>query len=93
MEVIRLIKWDNVAPGFVPMSFKAPYNLNPADPASTNGLYYYGTVTVTNAPLTESYSNDLRMIKIDLTWTSGGVTKSRQMTTFTSQFGLQRYIY
>src|SRR5262245_33854388 len=26
MEVIRLIKWDNVAPGFIPTTFTAPYD-------------------------------------------------------------------
>src|SRR5688572_20403890 len=26
MEVIRLIKWDDVAPGFVPTTFTAPYD-------------------------------------------------------------------
>src|SRR5689334_4578516 len=28
MEVLRLIKWDNVAPGFIPSSFTAPFYAN-----------------------------------------------------------------
>ncbi len=48
---------------------------------------------MTNAPITESYSNGLRMIQIQLTWQSGNLTHTRQMTTFVSQYGLQKYVY
>ena len=62
---------------------------------NVSGAIEYDTtkVTVTNAPITESYSNDLRMIQIQLTWKSGGVLHKRQATTFVSQYGLQRYVY
>jgi type II secretory pathway pseudopilin PulG len=92
MEVIRLIKWDDVVPGFIPTSFDAPFDGNDSANAS-GGLAYHGTVTVTNAPISESYSENLRMIQIDLTWTSGKVSHKRQMTTYVSKYGLQNYIY
>jgi len=60
---------------------------------AASNFIYTGTVVVTNAPITESYSNDLRMIKITLTWNSGGGVHKRQATTFVSQYGLQRYVY
>jgi prepilin-type N-terminal cleavage/methylation domain-containing protein len=94
MEVIRLLNWDQVVnlPGYIPATFTAPfYADNPTN--DTGNLTYTGVVTVAAAPLTETYSNDLRMITIDLTWPSGNVTRRRQMITFTSQYGVQKYIY
>jgi len=90
MEVIRLIRWDDVSPGFIPPTFTASYDGNNA---SAGGFAYQGTVTITNAPLTEKYAGDLRMIQVDLTWKSGNVLRTRQMTTFVSKYGLQNHIY
>jgi len=92
MEVIRLIKWDDVAPGFIPTSFSAPFDAT--SPTSASGAFAYeGTVLVTNTPVSGSYADKLRMIQIDLTWQSGNVTRKRQMTTYVSKYGLQNYIY
>jgi len=69
MEVLRLIRWDDVAPGFIPTTFTAlsmPPN-RPIRPWESFG--YTGKVIITNPPA-ENYSDHLRMIKIDLTWTS-----------------------
>ena|SRR6266542_1040884 len=97
MEVVRLLNWDQVVklPGYIPTSFRAPfYADNPTNPPSNN-FYYTGTVQVTSAPLTggETYSNDLRMIRIELTWPSGQFVRTRQMTTFVAQYGMQKYVY
>jgi type II secretory pathway pseudopilin PulG len=92
MEVIRLIKWSDVSPGFIPTTFTAPFDAD--DPTNApSGLDYYGTVTVTNAPISETYADHLKMIHIDLSWTSGNITHKRQMTTYVSEYGLQNYIY
>jgi prepilin-type N-terminal cleavage/methylation domain-containing protein len=95
MEVVRLLNWDQVAnlPGYVPTTFTDCYSSADPTNAPASSLLYHGTVLVTNAPLTESYGNQLRMIQIQLTWQSGHRTHSRQMTTFVSQYGLQRYVY
>ncbi len=96
MEVVRLLNWDQVAklPGYIPTTFTVPFNPGGSpDKATEGGLIYSGTVTLTNAPITENYSNDLRMIQIQVTWTSGKMVRRRQMTTFVSQYGLQRYVY
>jgi len=95
MEVVRLLNWDQVAnlPGFIPTTFTDYYfAANPTNNAS-GSLLYHGTVLVTNAPITETYGDQLRMIQIQLTWESGNRTHNRQMTTFVSQYGLQRYVY
>jgi type II secretory pathway pseudopilin PulG len=93
MEVLRLVRWQDVAPGFIPTTFAAPFYAGDPTNNSGAGLVYTGTVTITNAPVTESYANALKMIRIDLTWASGNVTHQRQMTTFVSRYGVQNYIY
>jgi len=93
MEVIRLIKWDDVQPGFIPANFAAPFYAMDGTNNNTGQFAYTGTVIVTNAPISESYSAHLRMIQINLTWVSGNITRTREMSTFVSKFGLQNYVY
>jgi type II secretory pathway pseudopilin PulG len=93
MEVVRVLNWDQVAnlKGYIPSTFTAPfYANNPTNPPP-NSFNYTGQVLVTNAPVTESYAGDLRMIQIDVSWPSGGVTRHRKMVTFVSQYGIQKY--
>lgn len=94
MEVVRLYNWDQLAnqPGYVPTTFTESFFVNNPTNASGNFIYS-GTVVVANAPITETYAGDMRMVRIQVTWTSGGVTRQRQMTTFVSQYGLQKYVY
>jgi len=93
MEVIRLIKWDDVAHDFIPKTFAEPFfAANPGD-KTPGGLVYHGKVSVSKAPVSESYGKHLRMIQIELKWSSGNVTRRREMTTFVSKYGLQNYIY
>jgi uncharacterized protein (TIGR02598 family) len=95
MEVVRLYTWDQAVntPGYVPTSFtEAFYANNPTNSVGGN-FTYSGQVTVTNAPITETYSGHLRMVQIKVSWKSGNVMRQRQMTTFISQYGLQQYVY
>jgi type II secretory pathway pseudopilin PulG len=94
MEIVRQYNWDQVVnfSGFIPTSFTDSFFAD--NPTNTPANFVYsGKVIVTNAPLSETYSNDLRMIEIKLSWKSGGVTHNRQATTFVSQYGLQKYVY
>ena len=95
MEIVRLLSWDQVVnlPGYVPTNFTASYSVvNPTN-APDGSLVYTGTVSVTNAPVSENYSNDLKMVQIALSWQSRGLTHQRKMTTFISRYGLQNYVY
>jgi hypothetical protein len=95
MEVVRLLNWDQVVnlPGYIPTTFTSPYYAdNPTNPPP-DGFNYTGTVVVTNAPISETYSNNLRMIQVQVSWPSGNLTRTRQMTTFVAQYGMQKYIY
>jgi len=92
--VIRMVNWNDVnTPGYIPTKFTAPFYADNPTNTPPNNFYYTGTVQVASAPVTESYSNNLRMIKIQLTWPSGHLVRTRQMTTFVAQFGLQKYVY
>jgi len=96
MEVVRLLNWDEVAnlPGYIPSTFTVPFNPAGSLTNGTDGGFTYtGTVSVTRPAIKENYANDLRQIQIQVTWTSGNVLHRRQMTTYVSQYGLQRYVY
>jgi|ERR1051325_237548 prepilin-type N-terminal cleavage/methylation domain-containing protein len=92
-ELLRLYNWSQVTGAdtniYIPTTFTAPFY-----PDSNNGGFNYsGTVSITNAPVTETYSNDIRLITITVTWASGRVQRTRSMTSFVSKYGLQNYIY
>jgi len=100
MELVRLYNWDQINNGWstnvydatnasVPATFTAPFYPD----AANGGFLYTGTVTITNAPITETYAADLRAATVALTWTSGNMTRTRSMTTYVSRYGLQNYIY
>jgi Tfp pilus assembly protein PilV len=91
MEVLRLCNWSQTNPNsnFIPTSVSVPY-----DSANSNGLVYQVAVTITNAPgMTDVYTNDLRMVTVQVTWTSGKATHTRSMSTFVSQYGIQNYVW
>jgi len=95
METIRLYTFEQVAtPGFIPTNFtEAFYSTNASFSASTGDFIYRGTVSIGSAPLTESYSTNLRSVSVTVNWTSGRVPRSRSVTTFIAKNGLQSYIY
>jgi hypothetical protein len=93
MEIIRMYSWDDVnMPGFVPVTFTAPYY--PAETGDTNGgITYFGTTTITNVTIVSPYAVDMRQVLVHLEWTNRNVRQSVDMSTFISQYGMQRYIY
>ena len=91
MEVLRLCNWDQTNPSsnFIPTSLSIPY-----DSSNTNGLAYQVSVAITNpVGIADVYTNDLRMVTVQVTWTCGSVQRSRSMTTFVSHYGLQNYVW
>ena len=91
METIRLFTWDDLAAAANPYSFTAPFY-----PVATNGNFgitYTGTRTITDPPVTESYSNDMKLVTVQLSWTSGKVQRQREMKTLVSRYGLHNYIF
>ena len=91
-EMIRLYNWNQVTNGgYIPTSFSEAFD--PTAATNSSGVTYTGTVIVTNAPIAETYSADLRLVNISVSWTSGGIAHTREMTTLVSRYGLQNYIY
>jgi len=92
MEVVRLYNWDQItSPTFIPTNFVAPFY---ATNTELTGLLYTGAVTIAEAPISESYSNDMRLVTVSVGWTSSdGRSHQRQISTFVSRYGLQNYIY
>ena len=91
METIRLYTWDQITTaGFIPTNFTDVFY---TATQYSGGLTYTGSVTIAGAPITENYSNDLRMVTVQVTWESANVLRTREMKTFVSRYGLQNYIY
>ena len=94
METIRLYTWDQInTAGFIPTNFVENFYTAGTNTNSTLSLMYTGQVSIASAPITESYSNELKTVSIRVQWLSAGVVRSREMTTFVTRNGLQNYIY
>jgi prepilin-type N-terminal cleavage/methylation domain-containing protein len=92
MDTIRLYTFEQISSNnFVPPTFVSAY----FGPTNGGGLLYTGAVTIAafNLPNPPTYSNDLRVVTVDLSWISGGVPRSRSMSTLVARNGLQTYIY
>jgi len=92
-EIVRLYTWQQLTNGaFVPKYFTNYFN--PSGRAGeTQGASYYGTVTIGNAPMTESYAGDLKLVTFRLSWTNSNVPHQREISTLVSHYGLHNYIY
>ena len=91
METIRLYTWDQINQnGFIPTNFLENFY---ATGTNVSGLNYTGKLVIANAPITESYSNDIKNVTITVEWSSAGVMRTREMSTFVTRNGLQNYIY
>jgi Tfp pilus assembly protein PilV len=92
METIRLYTWEQInTPGFVPTNFVDTFSAS-----GTNGggsMSYTGRVTIARPVITETYSNELKAVRINLQWVSAGVLRNREMQTLVTRNGLQNYIY
>lgn len=106
METIRLYTWDQInSNGFIAPTFTATFypplpvggesTRSNADSTSPEdrGLIYYGTVAISNAPVSPGYSDHMKLVIVTLTWTNGSVPRQRQMQTLVSEYGMQNYIY
>ena len=91
MEGLRLYRWDQLKPGFVPTQFIASYDVNSA--STNSGILYYGTVTIAPANTGTSYADDMREVTVRVQWKTGALNRNRVMSTYVCQSGLQNYTY
>jgi type II secretory pathway pseudopilin PulG len=75
------------APFIMPSNFTARFV-----PGDQNTTLYSGTLKVEDLPLTESYSNTVKLITVDITWTNSGRARSQRMQTLFSRYGMQNNI-
>ena len=92
-EVIRLYTWEQIDPasGWIPPT--TSWTFYPLGGSGNQGITYTSTVTVANAPMTESYAADNKLVTFALTWKSGNIQRQRQISTLVSKYGLHNYIY
>ncbi len=96
METIRLYTWEQITSdtNYIPTNFTSTNFSYSAGTQTTNaGLIYYGSISIDPTSMTESYSNDHRMVTVGLTWNSGRVQRQRQVSTMVSRYGLHNYYY
>ena len=91
METIRLFAWPDITNAPSSTNFTAAFY--PLAGSGNQGITYHGTRIITNAPVSESYSNDLRLVIFQLTWTSGRIQRQREMRTLVSHYGLHNYVF
>ena len=92
MEVIRLYNWDQITSGTnVPTTFTAAYY--PDGTTNQQGVTYSGTVDISKYDLKNNYDNNMRLITVGLTWTTGNLERSRTLSTTYSRYGMQNYSY
>jgi hypothetical protein len=92
LEMVRLLSWRQLnQPGFVPLSFTAPFRTTTF--GTNTGFDYRGEILITNAPLTESYSNALVLVTVSVNWTTAGKPRTRSLTTLVSKDGQQHVSY
>ena len=106
MEVIRLLTWDQLnSTNVLPTRFTAPYvfassslknNTNNQNFAVTNsgGFLYYGTITTVTPVETQlgaTYTNDMRVVVVEVAWTNRGLPHFRKVNSYVSRYGIQNY--
>jgi hypothetical protein len=91
-EIVRLYTWNQLTnTTYIPKTFTEYFH--PTAAKGKQGAVYAGKVTVRNTSLSEGYTNDLREVVIDLSWTSGSKKHQRTVTTLVAHYGLQNYLY
>lgn len=88
LETLRVYDWSKITNNFLPTSFSTSFS------SDGTGASYYGSFSVTPfvpSGSNESYSNTLRQVTVSLGWLSGGVQRTRSMSTLVSQYGIQTY--
>jgi hypothetical protein len=95
MEGIRLYRWDQlIYSNMIPSSF-VNYYYPLASSGESKGIVYSGKMVITNATLapSASYSTNMRLVTVTITWTNGNIKRTRTMSTYVSKNGIQNYVF
>ncbi len=91
MEQYRLFSWEQIITNGLPTTFVASYYESPQ--AAERGFTYTGNVSISDAPLSESYISQMRCVTVRVSWTSGKLSHTREISTLVAATGLQRHLY
>jgi Tfp pilus assembly protein PilV len=93
MEIVRMYSWEQVnSNGFVPATFTAPFFPSANGSETNGGVTYYGTIEIRKVKLDTTYDNDMRQVVVRVDWTNRNIPQTALMSTYVSQYGMQRYI-
>lgn len=99
MEGVRLYSWAQLnSPGFLSTTFTNWFydtnNIGQFN-AQGNGVMYTGTVSVVAVPFSTPYSGNMVKFDVSVGWVSSfrSQVRTRTMSTYVSQPGLQNYVY
>ncbi len=95
MEGVRLYNWNQlVYSNMIPQYF-TNYYYPLASNGQSEGIPYFGTMTISNSALnpTATYSTNMRLITVSVLWTNGVMPRTRSMQTLVAQNGIQNYVY
>ena len=95
MEMVRILNWDQVATysNYVPSSFNEAFYATDPSNAPPGGFDYTGQVTIATPSIGATYKNDLREVTVTVSWQFSGKTRTRTMSAYVSQWGMQNYVY
>jgi prepilin-type N-terminal cleavage/methylation domain-containing protein len=97
-EALRVFSWTEITNtgttngiGSLPTRFTDWYT--PTNATGGIGAVYAGYITNSVPSLSVGYQTNMRQIDITVVWTTDGVTRSRNLTTYVCRDGLQNYVY
>jgi len=107
IELLRLYSWDQMnAPGFIPGAFAERLMPSSATNSSTTassvdgltapagvGTIFVGTIQLGAAPVSDGYTNAMRLATLTVTWTNGNIRRERSMQTLVAERGIHDYVY
>jgi len=97
MEAIRLYNWERLNdPSYLPSTFTATYPDEGTASSKKQPIaspVFTGTLSITDAPCSDNYPPNIRLVTVNLTWKTGGTMRTRSMQSLVTRDGLHNYVY
>jgi hypothetical protein len=89
METVRLKTWNQLT-NFSLTNFVVPYYTSGG---TNSSVVYTGNLSIANCELPTTYAGSMKRVTIRLNWITGRTARTRQMTTYVAERGMQQYVY
>jgi prepilin-type N-terminal cleavage/methylation domain-containing protein len=90
-ETLRLLTWEDLQQ--MQRSMTEPFYAPGSDLESSLNYDLRVEIPDTSPIQDASYAPDIKLVRVEATWMSGGVERRRSMSTYVSRYGLHRYRY